>query len=87
MMYKVRLSTEAQGFYAAASLPIAKKIAKCLLQLEKTPQQHPNIKPLKGKLWGYYRYRIGDYRVVYLIDEQTNQVLVDTIAHRGKVYD
>jgi hypothetical protein len=26
-MYKVRLSTEAQGFYAEASLPIAKKIA------------------------------------------------------------
>jgi mRNA-degrading endonuclease RelE of RelBE toxin-antitoxin system len=45
------------------------------------------IDQFKGKLWGYYRYRIGDYRMVYLIDEQTNQVLVDTIAHRGKVYD
>jgi mRNA interferase RelE/StbE len=87
MTYKVYLSTEAQKFYATAEPATAKKIARCLLQLEQTPQQHSNVKALKGKLAGYYRYRIGDYRVVYLIDEQNNQVLVDTIAHRRGVYE
>jgi len=87
MTYKVSLSAEAQKFYATAEQAIAKKIAKCLLQLEQTPHQHSNIKPLKGQLAGYYRYRIGDYRVVYLIDEQKNQVLVNTIAHRSQVYE
>jgi hypothetical protein len=34
----------------------AKKIARCLQQLEKTPRSHPNVKALKGDYAGYYRY-------------------------------
>jgi mRNA-degrading endonuclease RelE of RelBE toxin-antitoxin system len=43
---------------------LAKKIARCLQQLEQTPRQHPNVKALKGDYAGYYPYRIGDYRVI-----------------------
>lgn len=38
---------------------------RCLQKLEQTPRFHPNIKALKGEYAGYYRYRIGDYRVIY----------------------
>ncbi|MUG99379.1 type II toxin-antitoxin system mRNA interferase toxin, RelE/StbE family [Scytonema sp. UIC 10036] len=86
-MYEVILYSDAQAFYAAADKALAKKIAKCLEQLERNPRSHPNIKPLKGNYSGYFRYRIGDYRVVYSIDEEAMQVLVYTIAHRGEVYD
>jgi len=85
-MYSVVLSAEAQQIYASAEQALAKKIARCFEQLEQTPRLHPNIKPLKANLAGYYRYRIGDYRVIYLIDDETNQVIVDTIAHRREVY-
>ncbi|MCC5614071.1 type II toxin-antitoxin system RelE/ParE family toxin [Nostoc sp. CHAB 5836] len=51
--------------YVNADKAVAKKIARCLQQLEQTPQSHPNIKALKGDYAGYYRYRIGDYRVIY----------------------
>lgn len=60
-MYSVILSAEAQQIYASADQALAKKIVRCLEQLEHTPRLHPNIKPLKGDLVGYYRYRIGDY--------------------------
>jgi mRNA interferase RelE/StbE len=50
------------------------------------PRSHPNIKPLKGDLAGYYRYRVGDYRVVYDIDDETMQVVIVIIRHRGEVY-
>ena len=86
MTYRVRLSIEAKTFYATTNQATAKKIARCLQQLEQNPYQHPKIKTLKGKLTGYYRYRIGDYRVIYLIDDKENQVLVNTIAHRSEVY-
>ncbi|MEH2161955.1 MAG: hypothetical protein V7K38_13140 [Nostoc sp.] len=36
--------------------------------MEQNPRFHSNIKPLKGNLAGYYRYRIGEYRVIYRID-------------------
>lgn len=55
-------------------------------QLEQNPQIHPNIKALKGDYAGYYRYRIGDYRVIYSVDDELAQVLVVAIAHRGKAY-
>ena len=38
--------------------------------LKTDPRSHPNIKQLKGDLAGYYRYRVGDYRVVYDIDDE-----------------
>ncbi|HCF26371.1 MAG TPA: type II toxin-antitoxin system RelE/ParE family toxin [Cyanobacteria bacterium UBA11049] len=86
-MYSVVLSAQAQQIYLSADQALAKKIARCLEQLEQTPRIHPNIKPLKGDLAGYYRYRMGDYRVIYLIDDETNRVIVVTIAHRREAYE
>ncbi len=86
-MYELVLSAEAQKIYASADQALAKKIARCFEQLEQFPRYHPNIKPLKGDFAGYYRYRIGDYRVIYQVDDETNQVLVSTIVHRREAYE
>lgn len=85
-MYEVLLHPDAQETYVKADKALAKKIARCLQQLEQNPQIHPNIKALKGDYAGYYRYRIGDYRVIYSVDDELAQVLVVAIAHRGKAY-
>jgi mRNA interferase RelE/StbE len=85
-MYEVILSAEAQEVYASAEQALAKKIARCLEQLEENPSFHPNIKALKGNLVGYYRYRLGGYRVFYQIDEANNQVIVNTIISRRDAY-
>ncbi|MGJ5675668.1 MAG: type II toxin-antitoxin system RelE family toxin [Nostochopsis sp.] len=85
-MYEVVLSTEAQEVYASADQALAKKIAKCFEYLEKNPRFHPNIKALKGDFIGYYRYRIGDYRVIYQVDDDSNQVMITTIVHRRDAY-
>jgi len=87
-MYNVRLTSDAQEFYAGADLPLAKKIARCFEVLEQTPSYHPNIKALKGNFAGYYRYLVGDYRVIYYIrDEPEFLVTVVLIAHRSQVYE
>jgi mRNA interferase RelE/StbE len=36
---------------------------------------------------GYYRIRIGEYRVVYHIDDTARTVLIMVISHRRDVYD
>ena len=98
-MYRVQLSSEAEQFYASANLPLAKKLARCFERLQEDPRNHPNIKPLKGNFAGYYRYRVGDYRVVYYIkdnvftdvgpnsEEDEGGVIVVVIAHRREVYE
>lgn len=86
-MYEVVLHPNAQAFYLRADKALAKKIARCLEQLEQNPRFHPNIKALKGNLASYYRYRIGNYRIIYSIDDQVLVVAVIEIAHRKEVYD
>ncbi|MEG5141117.1 MULTISPECIES: type II toxin-antitoxin system RelE family toxin [unclassified Microcoleus] len=66
-MYADRLHPDAQKVYVNADKNLAKKNARCLEQLEQTPRLHPNIKALKGDFAGYYRYGIGDYRVIYWV--------------------
>jgi mRNA interferase RelE/StbE len=86
-MYELLLHPDAQEIYAKADKALAKKIARCLKQLEQTPLLHTNIKALKGDFAGYYRYRIGDYRVIYSVEEELVQVLVITIVHRSEAYE
>jgi mRNA interferase RelE/StbE len=42
--------------------------------------------PLKGLFKGLYRYRVGDYRVIYAIDESENTILILKIGDRKSVY-
>ena len=68
-MFDVILSLEAKGFFASADRPLARKLVRCFELLETTPRHHGNIKRLTGDLAGRYRYRVGDWRVIYRIDE------------------
>jgi mRNA interferase RelE/StbE len=85
-MYEVLLHPDAQNVYANADKALAKKITRCLQQLEQNPRSQPNIKALKGDLAGLYRYRIGDYRVIYSIEDEIVRVFVVAIAHRSQAY-
>ena len=78
---------EAEKVFAKSDRALAKKLARCFNNLENNPRSHPNIKPLKGSYSGYYRYRVGDYRVVYSIEDDLVVVNVIIIAHRSKVYE
>jgi mRNA interferase RelE/StbE len=61
------------------------RIVPRLEQLATEPRP-PGCKKLRGgdKEW---RIRIGDYRVVYEIDDDARAVDVTRIAHRSEVYD
>ncbi|MBM4040056.1 MAG: type II toxin-antitoxin system RelE/ParE family toxin [Planctomycetes bacterium] len=85
-MYRVILSHDAQRFFDDADAPLQRKLDRCFDMLKIEPHRHPNIKPLKGRLSGYYRYRVGDYRVVFRIDAQSRVVYVPGIEHRSGAY-
>jgi mRNA interferase RelE/StbE len=86
-MFEVILSPEAHAFYSAAQQPLAGKLARCFAQLEIEPRRHNNIKRLSGDFAGKLRYRVGDWRVVFRIDDRTRRVLVLSIAHRREAYE
>lgn len=43
-------------------------------------------KPLKGIFKGLYRYRHGDYRVLYTLDRADRKVIILHIRHRKDAY-
>ncbi|MGD1866209.1 MAG: type II toxin-antitoxin system RelE/ParE family toxin [Phormidesmis sp.] len=85
MPYKVELSKPARKFYRSANKALAKKIARAFEVLEQNPYQHRNIKPLSGNLCGQYRYRAGDYRIIYRINDERVEVTLK-IKHRSDAY-
>ena len=61
---------------------IKKKIEDYLLQAPKELG-----KPLKGRYKGLYRYRFGDYRVIYSISTDEMLVTIVKVGHRKEIYD
>jgi mRNA interferase RelE/StbE len=55
-------------------------------QLKRNPFYGTNIKKLKGEYEGVYRYRFGNYRLFYVIDNEKVIVIVTTITHRQNAY-
>ena len=86
-MFEVILSPEARVFYAHADRPLARKLSRCFARLEREPRRNNNVKRLSGEFAGRLRYRVGDWRVIFRIDDRARQVHVLVIAHRSEVYE
>jgi len=85
-MFEVILTREALRSYRKAQAHLARKLNRCFDNLSVNPFSHPNVKKLAGVLRGRFRYRAGDWRVVYRVDEKNKQVIILVIAHRSDVY-
>lgn len=85
-MFEVYLSREAEKIYLKANPKTSRLLDKCFKHLEESPFAGPDIKRLKGKLEGSFRYQIGGTRVIYNIDLRSRKVFVETIGYRGDVY-
>ena len=83
IVYTVRLKPRAERELDRLPLAVARRIWQKFLALEKEPRPRGAIK-LEGT--DGHRIRIGDYRVVYLVDDRERVVDVVRIAHRREVY-
>ncbi|MBX7059765.1 MAG: type II toxin-antitoxin system RelE/ParE family toxin [Leptospirales bacterium] len=54
--------------------------------LKRSPHAGPNIKKLKGEFPFAYRYRIGRYRITYVIDDDARAVYLTNIQHRKDAF-
>jgi len=84
--FKVQLSPHAARAYKKLDLPIQSRMHTALDMLQYHPLTGPQIRRLKGRLREYYRYRVGDYRIVYVVDHQQQVVYVDYVHHRKDIY-
>jgi mRNA interferase RelE/StbE len=50
------------------------------------PLRHKDVRPLEGKLKGFYRCRVGEYRILFELDSEEKRIGVLAIVPRGKGY-
>jgi mRNA interferase RelE/StbE len=83
--YRVALTASAERELHRLS---AKVVARIMPRLERlaTAPRPPGCKKLKGGDHEW-RIRVGDYRIVYVIDDTARTVDVTRIAHRREVYE
>jgi mRNA interferase RelE/StbE len=60
---------------------------KILEALEKTTETPYARTKLRGKLEGLWRWRVGKYRVIYLIDEKEKAVVFLDVGLRKSIYE
>jgi mRNA-degrading endonuclease RelE of RelBE toxin-antitoxin system len=65
------------------------RIMAAIAEICRNPQKPrgDTVKPLSGELAGKWRFRLGDYRLVYLPDMRKHTVHLLAIRPRGSVYD
>ena len=83
MSYEVILPKSVQKELDRLPTGIVDRVLDRLAALEIDPRP-ADVKKLKGR--PAWRIRVGDYRTIYEIHDQSRQIIVVTIAHRREVY-
>ena len=84
MAYRVLLARAAVRELGALSSPTRHRMTTAMTALARNPRP-PGAKLLRGpdRIW---RIRVGDYRILYLIDDEQVTVAVIRVGHRSDAY-
>lgn len=85
-MYKITIKKTAAKELDALPKKIVILVTKGIFQLAETPRPH-GCKKLKGTGTDLWRIRIGDYRVIYAIDDVIEIIDVKKVGHRKDIYE
>ena len=83
MTYQVILKQTAEKELDALQGNVFERVIRRLLALEENPRPS-GIKKLHGQ--ESYRLRVGDYRILYTIDDKNKKVHILAVGHRREVY-
>jgi len=85
MAYSVNFEPESiddlDGISPVLRVRILKKIEWLSVNFEKI-----SALPLTGQWTGFYKLRVGDYRVIYEFDIENQLIFITRIGHRKEIY-
>ncbi|MBU2509388.1 type II toxin-antitoxin system mRNA interferase toxin, RelE/StbE family [Patescibacteria group bacterium] len=89
MLYQILLSEKAKDDLSKLDTLIAQRIAKKLKEYRASQKPMNYSKPLSGDLRGLYRFRVGNYRVIFQKTANGKLVvlLVLRVKHRKDIYE
>jgi mRNA interferase RelE/StbE len=83
-LYEITFARSARKELQALPTTVAERILAKIGALETNPRPQ-GCKKLRGptRLW---RLRVGDYRIVYDVDDDKRVIDISVIRHRGEAY-
>lgn len=85
MSYRIKVSAKAEKDMMRLPLQERKKVSIRIDQLAADPRP-PGCLKLKGQTETLWRIRVGDYRILYAIDDGIRIVDIRRVGNRREVY-
>ena len=86
--WKVRFARSGEKDLEKLDRKLQQTISARLFSLKEleNPFTHKDIRLLEGKLRGYFRFRIGEYRAIIDFDPDIKSITVLSVLPRGRAY-
>lgn len=84
MSYRLEASRRFEKDFRKLPADVKRRIDREIRALENDPYLG---KRLRGVLEGTLSFRVGDYRVLYSVNESEKHVILLTVGHRSGVYE
>ena len=85
-MYRIVISNSAEKDLSKLSKPTFKKVEVAIDGLANEPRPQ-GVKKLKGLSEDIYRIRVGDYRIIYSIEDKIRIIDIRRVRHRKDAYE
>lgn len=86
-MYKIVYTTTFQKDLKKLDNSIAKRICDKLLELAKNPYNIKSLKYPPKDLPNLCKLRVGDWRILFWLDNNNKSIILYTVEHRSRIYD
>lgn len=84
---KIIFSDKTKKQFLKLDKPVQQQIKKFISRLETMNDPRSSGKMLVGNLIGFWRYRVGDYRLLCKIIDNELIIVVVEIGHRKEIYN
>lgn len=86
MAYVFECSSHAQTDLASLDRAIARRILKKLIWFADQANPLKHAIRLRPPAIGDARFRVGDYRVIVVVDQKKQKVVIAAVGHRSEIY-
>jgi mRNA interferase RelE/StbE len=83
LSYAIVVSPTARRDLKSLPSNVFERISQAIDNLQENPRL-PGARKMKGK--PHWRVRVGNYRIVYLIDDDNQQIVLAGVGHRKDIY-
>jgi mRNA interferase RelE/StbE len=85
-LYTITFKKSAEREFEKLPTQVIRRIGKAIDTLSKNPRP-VGSKKLEGQKESLWRIRIGDYRVIYLVEDVIKIVEIRRVGHRKDIYE